>query len=95
MFIQAQDGELINGDTIARITIYHKSEGDKGYAVEARRIDRETSKTLFTGSQDACQRKLQTYQDTLNNTLLHKVIRQVYKELSGIQQALDKIRRTH
>ena len=87
MFIQAQDGNLINGDTIAHIYIYHQSEGENGYAVEAKQIG-GGSKTLFTGSQDACQHNLQKYQHTLNNTQLHKVIRQVHQELSGILQHL-------
>ena len=84
MFLETQDGDIINGDTIARIYIYHQSEGTDSYAVEANLTNRN-SKTLFTGRHPACKQKLQAYTQTLNNRDILRTLRQVHQELSGIR----------
>lgn len=85
MFIETQDGDIINGDGIVLLRIFHQFEGEEGYAVVDTLTD-GTSKTLFRGRQDACKQKLRQYTDTLNNKPLPKAIRQVYQELSGIRR---------
>ena len=85
MFIQTQDGVVINGARIAEMRVEQRGpEDDSSFMVEGRITRPDSSdifRILFRGTQAECERQLQQYTDTLNNTPLVRAIRSIGIEL--------------